>query len=139
MLTEDQKAALRVVAKAFGWDRMTLDQLRLLAWAAFHPTMLAIFVKKASCGPRAGKVKSGDGTALHPRSGAAPRRDRSRDHRASPGTQECRAYARPRYQDVVADVLAVGIEPRGHGDGEIELKETAVELAPANDRGFLKG
>ncbi len=36
ILTKDQNDALQVVAKAFGWDRMSLDQIRLLAWSAFH-------------------------------------------------------------------------------------------------------
>lgn len=36
MLSDAQKAALEAVAKAFGWDRLTLDQVRLVAWSAFH-------------------------------------------------------------------------------------------------------
>lgn len=36
MLTVEQQSALEKVAKAFGWDRMAIDDLRLLMWSAFH-------------------------------------------------------------------------------------------------------
>lgn len=36
MLTAEQKGALEVVAKAFGWDRMPLEDLALMMWASFH-------------------------------------------------------------------------------------------------------
>lgn len=35
-MTTEQIAALHKVAQAFGWDRMPLDQMRLVMWAAFH-------------------------------------------------------------------------------------------------------
>lgn len=35
-LSDDQQKALHIVAAAFGWDRMSLDKLGLIAWAAFH-------------------------------------------------------------------------------------------------------
>jgi hypothetical protein len=36
MITDAQNRALDQVAKAFGWDKWTIDELRLLMWAAFH-------------------------------------------------------------------------------------------------------
>lgn len=36
MLTNGQRDALEKVVQAFGWDRMTVDQLGLMLWAAFH-------------------------------------------------------------------------------------------------------
>ena len=36
MLTQAQRDALVVAAKAFGWDAMSLHEVKLLAWCAFH-------------------------------------------------------------------------------------------------------
>ncbi len=36
MLTDEQSTALEHVAKVFGWDKMPLDQVRLILWCAFH-------------------------------------------------------------------------------------------------------
>jgi hypothetical protein len=36
VLSKEQKSALDVVAQAFGWDRMSLYDVALLAWCAFQ-------------------------------------------------------------------------------------------------------
>lgn len=35
-LRADQRSALLVVAREFGWDRMTLHSVGVLMWCAFH-------------------------------------------------------------------------------------------------------
>ena len=34
--TEDQRAGIVKVAKAYGWDRKTNEELGLILWALFH-------------------------------------------------------------------------------------------------------
>jgi hypothetical protein len=36
MLTQPQRDALEHVARAFGWDRRPLEDVAMIAWAAFH-------------------------------------------------------------------------------------------------------
>jgi len=36
MLTQAQKDALEVFAKAFGWDRRPIEEMQIIMWAAFH-------------------------------------------------------------------------------------------------------
>jgi hypothetical protein len=36
MLTEEQRRALQSVAVSFGWNKLSLNQVKLLAWCAFH-------------------------------------------------------------------------------------------------------
>lgn len=36
MITPTQHAAIQKVAEAFGWDKMSDDDLFLLVWSAFH-------------------------------------------------------------------------------------------------------
>lgn len=35
-LNAEQQDAILRVAEAFGWDQLSADQIRLLAWSAFH-------------------------------------------------------------------------------------------------------
>jgi hypothetical protein len=35
-MTKEQQQALDVVAKHFGWDKLSMREVELLAWAAFH-------------------------------------------------------------------------------------------------------
>jgi len=35
-LNHEQRAALNQVAKSHGWDKMTVAEMAVLAWSAFH-------------------------------------------------------------------------------------------------------